>query len=144
VYDKEPSYGLGEWPRLRTGGDITLIGHGLGVSLALAAADLLAGEHGIQADVLDAAYLRPFDADALIQSAGRTGRVLTIEDHSVVGGLGSLVAETLAARRLAAAVGSAALPAEDLEVGVPAELYEYYGLTATGVAAKALDLTRAS
>lgn len=144
VYDKEPTYGFGEWPRLRSGGDLTLIGHGLGVSLAAAAANLLADEHGIQADVFDAAYLKPFDADALTESARRTGRVLTIEDHSVVGGLGSLVAETLAARRITVALDTAALPAEDLEVGVPADLYEHYGLTAAGVAAKALDLTRSS
>lgn len=144
VYDKEPAYGFGEWPRLRSGDDVTLIGHGLGVSLAAAAADLLADEHGIGADVLDAAYLRPFDEATLLESAERTGRVLTVEDHSVVGGLGSLVAETLAARRLTADLERVALPAEDLEVGVPADLYEHYGLTAAGVAAKALDLTRQS
>jgi transketolase len=144
VYDKEPSYGLGEWLRLRSGGDLTLIGHGLGVSLAVEAAELLAGEHGIESDVFDAAYVRPFDAEALTQSAARTGRVLTIEDHSVVGGLGSLVAETLAARKVSAELAQAALPAEDLEVGVPADLYDYYGLTAAAVAAKALDLTRST
>ncbi|MBO0802502.1 MAG: hypothetical protein J2P25_05440 [Nocardiopsaceae bacterium] len=142
VYDKKPAYERGEWLPLRSGGDVTLIGHGLGVSLAVAAADLLAEAHGIEADVLDAAYLRPFDAGALAGSAARTGRVLTVEDHSVTGGLGSLVAEALTARRLAVALECAGLPAEDLEVGVPADLYEYYGLTAAGVAAKALDLTR--
>jgi transketolase len=144
VHDKEPTYEPGEWLRLRSGGDVTLIGYGLGVSLAAAAADLLASEHGIRADVFDAAYLKPFDSAALTESAGRTGRVLTIEDHSVVGGLGSLVAETLAMRRLTVALDAVALPAEDLEVGVPADLYEYYGLTAGGIAAKALDLTRST
>jgi transketolase len=144
VYDTEPSYRLGEWPRLRSGADLTLIGHGLGVSLAVEAADQLADEHGIESDVFDAAYLRPFDADALTESAARSRRVLTIEDHSVVGGLGSLVAETLAARKVPAELAQAALPAEDLEVGVPADLYEYYGLTVPAVAAKALGLTRST
>jgi transketolase len=68
--------------------------------------------------------------------------VLTVEDHSVVGGLGSIVAETVARHRLSADLGQVALPAVDLEVGVPAELYEHYGLTVAGVAAKARDLVR--
>jgi len=142
VYSAPPVYERGTWPRLREGGDVTLIGHGLGVGLAVRAAGLLAEEHGIDADVFDAAYLKPFDADALAESAGRTGRVVTVEDHSVAGGLGALVAETAAQRKLSVDLARAALPDEDLEVGVPAELYEHYGLTAAGVAALALDLTR--
>ena len=56
--------------------------------------------------------------------------MLTVEDHSVVGGLGTIVAETVARRRaVACSLDQVALPDEDLEVGVPAELYEYYGLT---------------
>jgi transketolase len=141
VYDEEPSYAHGKWPRLRAGGDITLLGHGLGVSLALQAADLLRQEHGIEADVFDAAYLKPYDEAALAESAAKTHRVLTVEDHSVTGGLGTIVAETLSARQIPAQHKRVALPAEDLEVGVPAELYEYYGLTVAGVTAKALELT---
>ena len=75
-------------------------------------------------------------------SAGKTGKVLTVEDHSVVGGLGSIVAETVARLRLPADLDQVALPAADLEVGVPAELYEHYGLTVAGVAKKALDLVK--
>ena len=142
VYDTEPAYSPGTWLKLRAGGDLTLIGHGLGVSLAAGAAERLAAGHGIECDVFDAAYLKPFDSGALTESARRTGKVLTIEDHSVVGGLGSIVAETLAAHEIRARTSQAALPAKDLEVGVPADLYEYYGLTVEGVTAKALDLTR--
>jgi transketolase len=143
VYDEEPLYSRGRWPRLRTGGDITIIGHGLGVSLAAQAADQLTDEYGIEADVFDAAYLKPFDEAALAASAAKTRRVLTIEDHSEVGGLGAIAAETCARHKIEADLARAALPAKDLEVGVPAELYEYYGLTVSGVTAKALELTKA-
>jgi transketolase len=140
AYSAPPSPAVGKWPRLTSGGDVTIAAHGMGVGLAVRAASLLAARDGVQAEVLDAAFLKPFDPDALLQSAAKTGKVLTVEDHSVVGGLGSLVAETVAGRRLPARLAQVALPAADLEVGVPAELYEYYGLTVDGVASKALDL----
>jgi len=92
--------------------------------------------------VYDAAYLKPYDEDAIVSSASRTGKVLTIEDHTVNGGLGAIVAETVARHKLSADLKQAALPDEDLEVGVPAELYEYYGLTVDGVVAKALELVK--
>lgn len=142
VYDDAPAYEIGKWPRLAAGGDITIAAHGMGVGLAAAAARLLAQRDGIEADVFDAAFLRPFDEAALAESAAKTGAVLTVEDHSVVGGLGSIVAETVARHRLSARLDQVALPAVDLETGVPAELYEHYGLTVAGVAAKARDLVR--
>jgi transketolase len=60
----------------------------------------------------------------------------------VVGGLGTIVAETVARAGLSVHLDQVALPDQDLEVGVPAELYEYYGLTAANVARKALSLAR--
>ncbi len=142
VYDEVPDIAYGQWPRLREGTDITLAAHGMGVGLAVAAAKVLAGQHGISADVYDAAFLKPYDEAAIVASASRTGKVLTIEDHLEIGGLGSLVAETVARHKLAVDLMQAALPDKDLEVGVPAELYEYYGLTVDGVVAKALELTK--
>jgi transketolase C-terminal domain/subunit len=67
---------------------------------------------------------------------------VTVEDHSEVGGLASIVAETAGRRRLGAALRAVALPDSDLEVGMPAALYEYYGLTVAGVVAAALELMR--
>jgi transketolase len=140
VYDEAPEYARGQWPRLRSGGDITLIGHGLGLGLVAAAAERLFEHDSIEADVFDAAYLRPYDEAALLASAEKTGHVLTIEEHSVVGGLGTIVAETVARAGLSVRLDQVALPDRDLEVGVPAELYEYYGLTAANVTAKARNL----
>jgi transketolase len=142
VYDDPPAVEFGRWLKLRAGSDITLAGHGMGVGLAVGAARVLAAEHGIEAEVFDAAFLKPFDEAALAESAARTRRVLTIEDHSVVGGLGAIVAEAVAARKLPVDLAQAALPAADLEVGVPAELYEHYGLTVAGVVGKALELVK--
>jgi transketolase len=137
---RAPDYEIGKWPRLTAGGHLTIAAHGMGVGLAMQAAELLSARDGVEAEVFDAAFLKPFDEAALVESAAKTGKVLTVEDHSVVGGLGSIVAETLARHRLRADLDQVALPAADLEVGVPAELYEYYGLTVAGVGKKALEL----
>jgi transketolase len=143
VYDEAPEYARGQWPRLRSGGDITLIGHGLGLGLVAQAAERLFEHDSVEADVFDAAYLRPYDEEALLASARKTGRVLTVEEHTVVGGLGSLVAEAIARAGLSVRLAQVALPDQDLEVGVPAELYEYYGLTVGNVADQARKLARA-
>jgi transketolase len=142
VYDEAPDYEFGKWPRLRSGSDVTLIGHGMGLGLCAAAAAGLYEHDSIEADVFDAAYLRPYDETALLASAAKTGHVLTVEEHSVVGGLGSLVAEAIARAGLSVRLDQVALPAADLEVGVPADLYEHYGLTPSNVAAKARNLVR--
>jgi transketolase len=139
VYDTIPSFEPGRWPRLRAGSDVSLVGHGMGVGLAVAAAAELAAE-GVKADVYDAAYLKPFDEDAIAEMAQRTGRVVTIEDHTEVGGLASIVAEVAGRRRLGAALARVCLPDRDLEVGVPAELYDFYGLNVSGVVGAARTL----
>jgi transketolase len=139
VYAAPPTFEFGRWLKLRDGTDVSLIGHGMGVGLAVRAAAQLATE-GVQAEVYDAAFLKPFDRDAIVDTARRTGAVLTIEDHSEVGGLAGIVAETLGRSGLSARVQHVALPDEDLEVGVPADLYEYYKLTPAGVVTRALEL----
>jgi transketolase len=141
VYGTVPAFARGRWLQLRSGNDVTLLGHGMGTGLAVAAAAELAAE-GIQADVYDAAYLKPFDEAALVASATRTGRVVTVEDHNEIGGLASIVAGVAGRRRLAADLRNVGLPDADLEVGVPADLYEYYGLTVRGVVAAARELAR--
>jgi transketolase len=141
VYKAPPDFEYGAWQRLRGGADVSLIGHGMGVGLALRAAAELAAD-GVEADVYDAAYLKPFDEAALVQTAARTGRVVTVEEHSEVGGLASIVAEVMGRRGLPAALRPIALPDTDLEVGIPADLYEYYGLTVAGVVTTALHLVR--
>jgi transketolase len=141
VYPSVPVFERGRWPRLREGTDVTLIGHGMGVGLAVAAAAELAAQ-GVEAQVYDAAYLKPFDEQVIVNTVALTGAIVTVEDHSEVGGLGSIVAEVIGRRQLGIELASIALPDADLEVGVPAELYEYYGLTPAGVVRAALKLAR--
>jgi transketolase len=143
VYDTVPAFAHGEWPRLREGNDLTLVGHGMGVGLAVRAAEELAAE-GVQADVYDAAYLKPFDEAALAESAARTGRVVTVEDHNEIGGLASIVAEVAGRHRLAVRFRNVGLPDADLEVGTPADLYEYYGITVSGVVGAGRELASAA
>ncbi len=85
---------LGHWLTLRQGGDVTLIASGGTVFNALEAAKKLEAD-GIAAEVLNASSIKPLDEDTLVRSAGRTRHVVTVEDHSVHGGLGGAVAEAL-------------------------------------------------
>ena len=142
VYAAPPRLRHGRWLRLRSGADVTLAGHGMGVGLAVRAAARLAGQ-GIEADVYDAAYLKPFDETEAVATARRTRRVVTIEDHNQIGGLASIVAETVARHRLSVGLRAVALPDADLEVGLPADLYEHYGLTVDGVVGAAHELVDA-
>ena len=122
---------LGAWLTLRPGGDVTLIGTGGTVGNSLQAATLLAAD-GISAEVINAASIKPLDEDMLLRSAGKTGHVLTVEDHSIEGGLGGAVAETL----------GELLPTPLKRLGVrgfgesgdPKGLYAKHGLDPAGIA----------
>lgn len=118
--------------RLRVGRDVCLAGTGIMVRACLEAAELLERE-GIEAEVLNVHTIKPLDTGALAESAVRCGAVVTAEEHTIVGGLGSAVAEWL----------SQAYPVPVQRVGIadrfgqsgPAEkLLEHYGLTASRVA----------
>jgi transketolase len=85
---------LGRWLMLRPGKDVTLIGTGGTVFNALEAARRLESE-GVSAEVINAASIKPLDEAMLARSAAKTGRVVTVEDHSIAGGLGGAVAELL-------------------------------------------------
>lgn len=84
----------GRWLVLRPGHDVTLIGTGGTVFNCLEAAKLLQAE-GVSAEVINAACIKPLDEQMLLSSAGKTGHVVTAEDHSIAGGLGGAVAESL-------------------------------------------------
>jgi transketolase len=85
---------LGHWATLRPGTDVTVVASGGTVFNALQAATRLEAD-GLSAEVINAASIKPLDEDALIRSAARTRRVVTVEDHAIAGGLGGAVAEAL-------------------------------------------------
>lgn len=97
IYDKEDyTFEIGKGHLVREGKDLTIIATGLEVYESLVAAEKLA-EEGIQAEVIDIHTLKPIDRELIVQSAGKTGRVFTVEEHSIIGGLYGAVAETLSA-----------------------------------------------
>ena len=98
VFDEATyQFEVGKGIVLREGKDLTLVATGLCVSAALEAADKLAAE-GIEAEVIDIHTIKPIDEDLLVASAQKTGRVFTVEEHSVIGGLGSAVCDVLSAK----------------------------------------------
>lgn len=126
---------LGKGITLKEGNDVTLIATGIMVEAALEAAEMLAKE-GINARVINIHTIKPIDREILVNAARETGAIVTAEEHSVIGGLGSAVAEVLTEE----------YPVPVLKVGVqdtfgesgkPNELLEAYGLTAKNIVEKA-------
>ena len=95
VYEPGFEMVLGGSRVLREGTDVTLIACGIEVDQALKAAEKLA-EQGVSAEVIDAYSVKPLDEKTVLASAAKTGRVVTCEEHSINGGLGSIVASVLA------------------------------------------------
>jgi transketolase len=133
VYEDVPTIERGRFVTVRPGTDATVIATGVGVGAALGAARILEAL-GISVEVLDAAYLKPLDEAAILRAARATGAILTVEEHSVVGGLGAAVAEVIGRHGVPVRLRLHGLPDEDLEVATPPILLERYGLTAPAVA----------
>ena len=138
VYKSDYKFELGKGVQLADGTDVTIIATGLMVQQAMAAKDILAGE-GISARIINIHTIKPIDKDIIIKAAKETGAIVTAEEHSIVGGLGSAVAEVIAEN----------FPVKMLRVGVndifgksgkPAALLEEYGLTATNIVANVKKL----
>jgi transketolase len=122
---------LGKWAKLREGDTVTLIASGGTVFNALEAARQLEAD-GIRAEVVNAASIKPIDEDMLVASARRTGHVVTVEDHSIQGGLGGAVSEFLAETQptLVRRLGVQGFG----ESGDHKGLYAKHGLDAGGIA----------
>ncbi len=96
IFDKDKyQWTPGAMPVVREGKDITLVGTGETVYHALRAAEELSEKHGIEADVLNAVFIKPMATDTLVASAQKTGKVITIESHQAIAGLGGAVCEVL-------------------------------------------------
>lgn len=122
---------IGKGVVLKEGTDLTLIATGLEVAESLAAAEKLEAD-GISVEVINMHTIKPLDVDLVVRSAAKTGKVVTVEEHSIIGGLGSAVAEVIAEMQ----------PAKLLRIGVedrfgesgPAlKLLEKYELDAAGI-----------
>ncbi len=123
---------------VREGKDLTIIACGEMVWQAKKAAEQLESE-GIHARVLDMYCIKPFDGEAVRKAAEETGAILTVEEHTAYGGLGSLVAQ-LTAREHPTRVRSLALPDAPVVTGTTPEIFKHYGLDAEGIAKAAREL----
>lgn len=118
---------IGKAVRLKEGKDITIIATGIMVSMALEAAEVLAGE-GIDVRVVNMASIKPIDTEEVIKAAKETGAIVTAEEHNIIGGLGSAVAEVIVENH---PVPMARVGVKDVfgESGTPNDLLEKYELT---------------
>jgi transketolase len=128
---------VGRAATLRPGCDVTLIANGTMVCRALAAAGLLR-ERGVDAAVLNMATARPIDVDT-IAAAAAAGPIVTVEEHTVVGGLGSAVAEVVVTTH-PVAMRILGFPGVFAPTGSPEFLFEHFGLTPERIADAALEL----
>ncbi len=125
---------IGKGVLLREGKDVTIIASGICVESALGAAEKLAAD-GIDAEVINIHTIKPLDEELVLASAKKTGKVVTVEEHSVIGGLGSAVCEVLA-EKAPTKVCKIGVYDRFGESGPAAALVEKYGLDAQGVYAK--------
>ena len=135
ITDADAPFVIGKGRVMREGSDVTLIGCGMMVAKALEAADALA-EEGVSAAVIDMSTIKPIDRELIVEWANKTGAIVTAEEHNIIGGLGSAVAEVLVEEAL---VPMERVGIEDVfgESGTGGELVEKYRLTAEHIVEKA-------
>lgn len=138
ITDPEQPFIPGKAAMLRKGYDLTIIACGIMTGKAMQAADILTGA-GISARVINMSSIKPIDESAIIKAAEDTGAILTAEEHSVKGGLGSAVAEVVVKN---CPVPMAMVGVEDQfgESGTADDLLKAYGLTAAKIAETAMRL----
>jgi transketolase len=134
IYEEGSEFTIGKAVLLREGTDVSIIASGMTVSIALEAAKQLENE-GISARVIDMFTIKPIDKECIIECAEKTGAVVTAENHNIINGLGSAVAEVLAE--------NAPVPLERVgvqdefgEVGSIDYLFKRFGLTAEAICEK--------
>jgi transketolase len=133
LFDSNYRFELGVATTLREGKDVALMACGHMVNVALQAAELLANR-GIEAWVLNMSSIKPLDREAVRQAVRNTSLIVTVEEHSIIGGLGSAVAEVMA--EVGSGVRLIRLGTQDVfgESATADELLEKHGLTGTAIA----------
>jgi transketolase len=141
LFDDSYAPQIGRAITLRPGGDVTLVCTGLMVSRSLEAAEILTDE-GIDARVMEMHTIKPLDTDSLEQAARETGALVTVEEHSIVGGLGGAVAEAVTAT-FPVPVKRVGLADRFAESGPYSELLDRYGMSVEDIVDAARQSTAA-
>lgn len=131
--DQNYDFQIGKSICITEGKDVTIIGTGSAVYWSLMAAKELEKD-GISAQVIDMHTIKPLDVEAVLEAARETGLIVTVEDHSIHGGLGGAVAEVVAEHGISCRVKRIGLPDEFAVLGDPDEVYAYYGMNPEGIA----------
>jgi len=139
VYPTDYEFRLGEGYELRAGHDVTLIANGTMVTRALVAAEALARGQGIQSRVLSMPTVKPLDIKAIEAAARETAGIVTVEEHSIYGGLGGAVAEVVATTH-PVPMRILGIPGVFSPTGSAEWILEYFGLTPEGICEAALEL----
>lgn len=131
IHDDSYKFELGKGEVVKEGKDVSIIATGIMVAKALEAAETLKAE-GIDAEVINISTIKPLDNELVLASAKKTGKVVTAEEHSIIGGLGSAVCELLSEEH---PVKVTRIGVKDVfgQSGSPAALLEHYGLTAADI-----------
>lgn len=135
LFDDNYHFQIGKSVLMADGDDVTLIATGIMVAKALEAKEILAKE-GISAAVVNMSTIKPLDTEMIVKMAAKTGAIVTCEEHNIIGGLGSAVAETLAEQK---PVPMERIGVNDTfgESGQPDQLLDKFGLTAVHIAQQA-------
>ena len=138
IHDDSYHFEWGKAEVLRQGSDVSIFATGIMTAKALDAAETLA-KQGVQAEVINVHTIKPLDEETVIASAKKTGKVVTAEEHSIIGGLGSAVAEVLA-RQCPTKQAFVGVQDSFGESGSPNDLLEKYGLTTEAIVKAAVRL----
>lgn len=140
--DTNYEYEFGKAIETVLGSDLTIISAGSSVYWSMMGAKILKEKHGVSARVIDMHTIKPLDTEMLIKCARETGVIVTVEEHSINGGLGGAVAETLLEAGFDGKFRRIGLPDEFAVLGDPDSVYHYYGMDPEGIAAKSLELLK--
>ncbi len=141
LYDSgEYGFEIGKAVQLAEGTDLTIIACGSCAFQALEAAKILNSADGIKAGVLNMHTIKPVDSDAILKALHETRRIITVEDHNVIGGLGSAVAEVLAGSGKACAFVRLGVPDTYSIIGLHEDLMAYYKIDTNGIVENAREL----
>jgi transketolase len=140
VYTASDTFTFGKGKVLTEGQDVAIIATGETVYHALQAEKELQAK-GVRAMVIDMHTLKPLDEELIISAARKTGHILTVEEHSIYGGLGGAVAEIIS-QKYPVKMKILGIPDENVINAKPLEIFEYYGLTASKICMSALELLK--
>ncbi len=140
IFPSNYQFDIGKYPVLCSGKDVSILACGLMVSASLEAAEKLKKE-GIEAEVINASTIKPLNEEAIIKSVEKTGKLITAEEHSVIGGLGSAVSEFLT-EKIPFKMRKVGIKDSFGQSGSVGELLKFYGLTADDVYRATLELLK--